>query len=256
VRAGSRAARVAALAGVIVLVCSTGRSSAHDPTTKVTYTREIVRLLDQHCVSCHQPGGRAPMAFTSYAESRPWAHAMKEMVFDRAMPPWPAAPGYGDFANDPTLTPFEAGLLEAWADGGAPNGNEGDLPTVRLKPDPTEEATSPLRGFGGAGPATPSSDAAAATTLDLNCGKTTLDHALRAVAIAPHAKSGQVSVSVQTPDGAVQPLIVIPAFDVRYPLTYRFRRAIDLPKGTVIDARGPASGCEIDLAVASASHQR
>ena len=74
------------------------------------------------------------MAFTSYAESRPWAHAMKEMVFDRAMPPWPAAPGYGDFANDPTLTPFEAGLLAAWADGGAPNGNEGDLPTVPPSP--------------------------------------------------------------------------------------------------------------------------
>ena len=236
--AASRAVKVAALAGVIVLVCSTGRSSAHDPTTKVTYTREIVRLLDQHCVSCHQPGGRAPMAFTSYAESRPWAHAMKEMVFDRAMPPWPAAPGYGDFANDPTLTPFEAGLLAAWADGGAPNGNEADLPTgsgVRLKPDPTEGA--------------------AGTTFQLNCGKTTLDRALRAAAITPHAKSGLVSVSALTPDGAVQPLIVIPAFDVRYPLTYRFRRVIDLPKGTVIDARGPASGCGIDLAVATASRQ-
>jgi hypothetical protein len=233
--------RVAVLTGAIVLVCSTGRSSAHDPTTKVTYTREIVRLLDQHCVSCHRPGGRAPMAFTSYAESRPWAHAMKEMVFDRAMPPWPAAPGYGDFSNDPTLTPFEAGLLEAWADGGAPNGIEGDLPMVRLKPDPTEEA---------AGTTEP-----ADTTYDLHCGKTTLERPLRAVAITPHAKSGQVSVSAQTPDGAVQPLIVIPAFDVRYPLTYRFRRVIDLPKGTVIDARGPASGCEIDLAIATASRQ-
>lgn len=236
-RAGAaRRARIAALAGVIVLVCSTGRSSAHDPTTKVTYTREIVRLLDQHCVSCHRPGGSAPMPFTSYAEARPWAHAMKEMVFDRAMPPWPAAPGYGDFANDPTLTPFEAGLLAAWADGGAPNGNDGDLPTEmgRLKPAPT---------------------GAASTTFDLRCGRTTLERALRAVAITPHAKSGQVSVSAQTPDGAVQALVVIPAFDVRYPLTYRFRRAIDLPKGTVIDARGPASGCEIELAVVTASRQ-
>jgi hypothetical protein len=234
-RAASRAARVGALAGVIVLVCSTGRSSAHDPTTKVTYTREIVRVLDHHCVSCHRPGGRAPMPFTSYAESRPWAHAMKEMVFDRAMPPWPAAPGYGDFANDPTLTPFEAGLLAAWADGGAPKGNEGDLPP----------ASSVLYD----------DDQLRDTIHEIHCGKTTLDRALRAVAITPHAKSGQVSVSAQTPDSAVQPLIVIPAFDVRYPLTYRFRRVIDLPKGTVIDARGPASGCDIDLAVITASRQ-
>lgn len=236
-RAGAtRRAGIAALAGLIALVCSTGRSSAHDPTTKVTYTREIVRLLDQHCVRCHRPDGAAPMSLTSYAESRPWAHAMKEMVFDRAMPPWPAAPGYGDFANDPTLTPFEAGLLAAWADGGAPKGNEGDLPPASNRvPYDDDQLRDTIR--------------------ELPCGETTLDRALRAVAITPHAKSGQVSVSARTPDGTVRPLIVIPAFDVRYQLTYRFRRLIELPEGTVIDARGPESGCAIDLAIVTASRQ-
>ena len=36
------------------------------------------------------------------------------------MPIWKAARGYGDFANDPSLSPFEIALVAAWADGGAP----------------------------------------------------------------------------------------------------------------------------------------
>jgi len=122
--------RIAACPVLVVaaVALSTWIASAHDPTTKVTYSREIVRLLNQRCVGCHRPDGSAPMAFTTYAEARPWAHAMKEMVLDRRMPPWPAAPGFDDFDNDPTLTPFEAGLLATWADGGAPKGDDRDLP--------------------------------------------------------------------------------------------------------------------------------
>jgi hypothetical protein len=236
---GRRCAAVVVVAFMIGLVCATGRSAAHDPTTKVTYTREIVRLLDRHCVGCHRPGGNAPMPFTTYAESRPWAHAMKEMVFDRQMPPWPAAPGFGDFENDPTLTPFEAGVLAAWADGGAPNGNAGDLPAGGL--GETSQSDTPHEP--------------AAEHQVLLCGRTTIDRDVRASTIRPHAEAGGVSVTAQTGDGAVQPLIVIPAFDVRYQPTYRFRRPIDLPKGTVIEARGPASGCEIDLGLLSASRQ-
>jgi hypothetical protein len=39
------------------------------------------------------------------------------------MPPWSAAAGFGDFANDPTLTPHEIEMLALWADTGAPLGD-------------------------------------------------------------------------------------------------------------------------------------
>jgi hypothetical protein len=42
------------------------------------------------------------------------------------MPPWPAARGYGEFSNDRSLTPLEAELLTAWADGGTPVGQPVD----------------------------------------------------------------------------------------------------------------------------------
>src|SRR5215207_1818112 len=87
---------------------------AHDPiSTKVTWDGEIKRLVEARCVSCHSAGGRAPMALTTYEEARPWARAIREEVLTRRMPKWPVVRGYGDFSNDPSLSPFEVALFAA-----------------------------------------------------------------------------------------------------------------------------------------------
>jgi hypothetical protein len=77
-------------------------------------------IVGARCVTCHAPGGSAPMPLTTYDETRPWARAIKEQVLARRMPKWHAARGFGAFANDPTLTPFEIALLVSWIDGGLP----------------------------------------------------------------------------------------------------------------------------------------
>jgi hypothetical protein len=77
-------------------------------------------ILAARCVTCHAPGGSAPMPLTTYDETRPWARAIKEQVLARRMPRWHAARGFGAFSNDPTLTPFEIALLVSWIDGGLP----------------------------------------------------------------------------------------------------------------------------------------
>src|SRR5262245_24896465 len=75
---------------------------AHDPTTtRVTWNREISRILQARCVSCHSSGGRGPMSLVAYEDARPWAKAIREEVLTRRMPKWHAARGYGDFSNDP-----------------------------------------------------------------------------------------------------------------------------------------------------------
>lgn len=95
----------------------------HDaPTTKLTWTREISRLVTARCVGCHQPGGAAPFSLRTYAEARPWAVAIKEEVLRRSMPPWPAAKGYGEFSNDYSMPQEEVNRLAEWAEGGAPEG--------------------------------------------------------------------------------------------------------------------------------------
>jgi mono/diheme cytochrome c family protein len=95
---------------------------------KVTYTKDVARILNNRCVECHRAGEAAPMAFTSYKETRPWAKAIKAAVLTRKMPPWLADPAHGKFANDRRLSEEEIATITAWADNGAPEGNAKDLP--------------------------------------------------------------------------------------------------------------------------------
>ena len=116
---------------VCVLLAISVLSWAHDaPTTKLTWTREISRMVTLRCVGCHQPGGAAPFSLRTYAEARPWAVAIKEEVLQRKMPPWPAAKGFGEFSNDISLPQEEINRLAEWAEGGAPEGEAKDLRPV------------------------------------------------------------------------------------------------------------------------------
>ncbi|MBI2690276.1 MAG: cytochrome c [Acidobacteria bacterium] len=105
-----------------LLLCGAAVWGHDTPTTKLTWTREISRLVTQRCVGCHQPGGKAPFSLRTYAEARPWAVAIKEEVLQRKMPPWPAAKGFGEFSNDISLPQEEINRLAEWAEGGAPEG--------------------------------------------------------------------------------------------------------------------------------------
>jgi hypothetical protein len=75
------------------------------------------------------------MPFRSYAETRPWAKAIREQVIARKMPPWFADPNYGHFANDRSLTHAQIETLAAWVNAGAPAGDPKDAPAPRDWPD-------------------------------------------------------------------------------------------------------------------------
>jgi hypothetical protein len=107
-------------------------ASAHEPiTTKVRFNKELVRILQRNCLSCHHPGGIA-MSLATYDEARPWAKAIKEEVLEKRMPPWRAVKGYGDFRNAPSLTQRDVDLIVNWVEGGAPKGDDKDLPAGPL----------------------------------------------------------------------------------------------------------------------------
>lgn len=96
-------------------------TEAHDRiSTNITWEREISAIVERRCLSCHTGGGFAGFSFGTYDEARPWAVAIKEEVLAGNMPPWGAAPGIGQFANDRRLTRHEMELIAAWVDGGAP----------------------------------------------------------------------------------------------------------------------------------------
>ncbi|NKB89448.1 MAG: hypothetical protein GKS06_14615 [Acidobacteria bacterium] len=95
---------------------------AHIPiTTTVEFNREVIRILERRCLSCHGNTGAA-MSLATYDEARPWAEAIKEEVLARRMPPWRPVRGYGHFLNDNSLSDHELAYLVSWAEGGAPEG--------------------------------------------------------------------------------------------------------------------------------------
>jgi hypothetical protein len=115
-----RVLAVASAVGVAA-VLSLLRVSAHDRiTTAVTWDREIAPIVAARCVTCHAGRETGTISLASYAAARPWARAIRQQVVTRQMPVWRAARGYGEFANDPSLSPFEISLIVAWVDGGAP----------------------------------------------------------------------------------------------------------------------------------------
>lgn len=102
--------------------------------TPYTFTKDIAPLLQENCQQCHQTGGIAPWAMTSYEVVRGWTPMMREVIRTRRMPPWQADPHVGAFSNDLSLTVEERQKIVHWIEQGAPRG-EGEDP---LKTNPTE----------------------------------------------------------------------------------------------------------------------
>ncbi|HEY7290708.1 MAG TPA: hypothetical protein VH583_12805 [Vicinamibacterales bacterium] len=93
-----------------------------------TFSKDVAPIFYSRCVECHRPTMFAPMSLMSYEEARPWLRAIKERVTSRTMPPWGSDQPRGVFKNDPRLTDDELSTVVAWIDGGAPKGDDKDLP--------------------------------------------------------------------------------------------------------------------------------
>src|SRR5690606_1672814 len=108
--------------------CHIGRVLKPQADSKVTYSNQISRLLNKHCVECHRPGEIGPFTLTSYDEVVGWAEMIDEVVQEQRMPPWHANPKHGKFANDARLSDEEKQLIRDWVAAGAPEGDRSELP--------------------------------------------------------------------------------------------------------------------------------
>src|SRR5262245_47371340 len=97
----------------------------------VTFTTDVMPILQQKCQECHRAGSMAPMSLITYAETRPWAKAIRERVITRQMPPWHIDPTVGvqQFKNDMSLTQSQIDTIVRWVDQGAPQGDAKDMPS-------------------------------------------------------------------------------------------------------------------------------
>jgi hypothetical protein len=102
-------------------------------TTTVLFDREIVRILNKHCVMCHAENGPS---FPLETWEQTWLRArkMRAEVIARHMPPWSAFPGYGHFINDNSLTLRETQFVVSWVEGSGPR-NSGTVFTNTADPN-------------------------------------------------------------------------------------------------------------------------
>jgi hypothetical protein len=135
---------LAVLAGFFLPAAARAQSST--APGDVTFSKDIVPILQRSCQDCHRPNGAGPMSLISYEEVRPWARSIKERTHRGphagVMPPWFVEQDIGiqKFKSDPSLTDTEKAKILKWADNGAPRGNPGDAPAP-LKFDDSDNWT-------------------------------------------------------------------------------------------------------------------
>src|SRR5579863_9650071 len=107
---------------------------AHETlTTTVLFDREIVRILNKHCVMCHFENGPS-FPLETYEQTWVRARKIRVEVIARHMPPWSAFPGYGQFINDNGLTLRETQFIVSWVEGSGPR-NAGTVFTNTADPN-------------------------------------------------------------------------------------------------------------------------
>jgi hypothetical protein len=184
---------------------------AHDPaTTKLTWSREISRIVYKHCAGCHD--GRAAMSLLEYEQARPWAKAIRDEVLHRRMPPWGAIKGFGEFADDQSLTQEEITRIAEWVEGGAPEGDPWYLPAAPRVGNPTP----PPRAVRFRGRSSP--------------------RALVVLAIRPLDDAVDAKIMAQRPDGIIDPLLWLRGYKRKWNRVFVYREPLRLPAGTLLVA--------------------
>jgi hypothetical protein len=194
---------------------ASARLDAHDPIgSRVTWTGDIAPIFRARCVGCHRAGSVDPMPLTTYEEAQPWASAIRQQVLLRKMPIWHAARGFGEFANDPSLSPFDIGLIAAWANAGGPRGSDsGGVSAPETAPE--------LPG--------PPPAAQKSRQVVVACGTQALSG--RLLAVNPQLDKGSsATITARLPDGQHEIIAWIRDYDPRHPTTYWLRTPLELPR--------------------------
>ena len=131
------------------------------------------------------------------------------------MPPWGAVKGFGEFKNDQALTPEQLEIIGAWVDGGAPEGEDKDLPPPPKFPPAAPDAEIDRR---------PGGERRAPVDQRFYAGR---------LAAAQGSRERAISDLAETPDGRDIPLLWMFPFKPIYAHPFLLKKPLTLPKGTI-----------------------
>ncbi len=210
---------------VWIYVCSSA-AWAHDfYSTKLTWSRDVSRIVYRRCASCHHESGPS-FSLVKYEDARPWAKAIKEEVISRRMPPWNAVKGFGDLFDDKSLTQEEISVISNWVEGGSPEGDPAHLP----KAPKFDDGAS-------AGPTAPQVSGRVRTTLAVKQN-------VELFGVMPSGMEPRSSVQLvaERPGGEIVPVIWIYQANPDHQQIYYFNSDIALPAGSKLDVIPPGPG--------------
>lgn len=111
--------------------CAIVRGARPKPAAgRVTYYKDVLPILQNHCQTCHRPGEAGPFPLMTYKQAVNWAEDIKTYTQSRQMPPWKPVEGAA-FRDERRLADQEIATLAAWVDGGTPAGDPQDAPPPR-----------------------------------------------------------------------------------------------------------------------------
>ena len=76
-----------------------------------------------------------------------------------------------------------------------------------------------------------------------------IDRSIEALAVTPRVPAAGESIEIvaRRPDGTVEALCVVRRFEPSYPITYRYKHGVRLPRGTRLHLRSSSPDCAADL---------
>ncbi|MBL8047184.1 MAG: redoxin domain-containing protein [Chthonomonas sp.] len=113
--------------------CVLDFSEVKTPEEKPVYTREIARIVNEKCVTCHRDGGVAPFSLTSYEAVKGRAGMIKHVIENKIMPPWFAddKPSLDSkWKDEKALTEAQLATFTKWLASDKPKGDAADMPAA------------------------------------------------------------------------------------------------------------------------------
>jgi hypothetical protein len=95
---------------------------------QITFSETIAPIIYTNCATCHRPGEAAPFTLMSYDDVKKRGVLIATVTQSGYMPPWHAAHGYGEFAEERRLTDQQIADIGAWVKAGMPQGDPAKAP--------------------------------------------------------------------------------------------------------------------------------
>ncbi|WP_293372884.1 redoxin domain-containing protein [Phenylobacterium sp.] len=103
----------------------------------ISYAHDVAPIVQEKCVTCHQPGGLGPMTLTNYQQIKGFAPMIREVLRTHRMPPFQPDATVGHWAPNEGLSSDQLKTLVHWIEAGAPRGpGEDPLAMVSFRAPP------------------------------------------------------------------------------------------------------------------------